>query len=301
MQRLVALLLIPVALFVAWRVGVFEPAKPCADPITYAVGFFDRRFDISQKDFLAALTEAEATWERPSGLNLFTYAPENGDLKVNLIYDYRQEVTEELNKLESGVKEDESDYKRLEANYLRQKAEYEVIKKVYDSEVAQLDEKSSVYEAHVKAWNESSRTSKKQFEALEEERLALEKEFEKVKALEDELNQKVRDLNALVGRLNRLAKTLNLNVDEYNTIGALRGETFAGGIYSSSVEGEKIDIYEFGSKNKLVRILAHELGHALGLEHIADPKAIMYKLNQGEAGVVTPSDLRALEVLCSAK
>src|SRR6185295_3949981 len=64
---------------------------PCKEPIPYTLGTFATQFNLSQKDFLDALAQAEAVWEKPTSLDLFTYEP--GDtsasaLKVNLIYDY---------------------------------------------------------------------------------------------------------------------------------------------------------------------------------------------------------------------
>lgn len=275
-----------------------KPVAACSEPITYTIGTFDRRFAITQKEFLSALREAEAVWEKPFGLELFAYAPENGDLKVNLIYDYRQEATTELAEIESEVKEDEASYRVLEARYLRLKAEHLQLKSLYEERVERFNEMNATYERHVEEWNSGSRNSRNKFEALEAERLALQEEIFQLKILENSLNQKVEEVNALVERLNRVAKELNLNVEEFNTIGASRGETFAGGIYSSDGEERKIDIYEFKSHDKLVRILAHELGHALGLEHVDDERAIMYKLNEGETGVATQTDLNSLKTLC---
>lgn len=244
--------------------------QPCTRPIIYNIGTFDSRFNISRADFVSALAEAENVWERPSGRELFKYDQEEAKMPVNLIYDHRQAATEELIDIEKEIEDTEADYRILESRYENLKKEYEVLKATYDRQIAKFGNKR-----------------------------VTQKEFEEAKSLEDELNNKVAELNTVIDRMNRLAKTLNLNAKEYNAVGALRGETFEGGVYISDAEGQRINIYEFDSRDKLVRILAHELGHALGLEHVADPSAVMYYLNEDETEAITQSDLTALEALCS--
>ena len=282
-----------------------KSALPCTEPISYTIGTFDRRFRVSHGAFLKALAEAEGVWEQaiqddPSYMSkeLFSYSPEKATLPVNLVYDYRQEVTDELTTIEGKVEEDKEKYDRLQASYSLLKTTYAEAKSRYDERVSQFDQASKVYDEMVRAWNASSRTSKTQFNKLEEARLALEQDLAQIRKAEEALNQYVREVNTLVSQLNPLAQKLNLNVEEYNTIGASRGETFAGGIYTSDATGERIDIFEFSNHEKLVRVLAHELGHALGLDHVEDPQAIMYRLNHGEAGELASSDLSALKNLC---
>lgn len=273
----------------------------CEKPIAYNVGTFDRKFGISYQTFLSALTEAEAIWEKPIGKELFVYSPENSELAVNLVYDYRQETTGTLSNLENVVAKNETAYQILRTKYLDLKEKYNNTKNIYDARVETLNEKNAVYQKQVESWNKGQRTSRKQFDQLEAQRTALEREILELKSLEAQLNELVGEINPLVETLNNLARSLNLNVETYNTIGASRGETFVGGIYHSDERAQEINVYEFSSRDKLVRVLAHEFGHALGLEHVDDSEAIMYRLNESEAGILSKTELVKLQTLCGIK
>ncbi|KKR62510.1 hypothetical protein A2643_01705 [Candidatus Nomurabacteria bacterium RIFCSPHIGHO2_01_FULL_39_220] len=279
-------------------------ARPCKNPISYSLVAFDERFGISRDYFINALKEAESIWEKPIEKDLFVYqenSKKGGILEVNLVYDYRQAATNKLKSLGIVVKENRASYDSLKAKFLETKSEFEPEKENFDKAAEDFNERRKAYEKEVKYWNARGGAPEFEYQKLESEKMKLEAESSKLRDEEAKIKEMMDRINSMVVVLNRLADTLNLSVEKYNTVGASRGESFEEGVYYTDGSKREIDIYEFQSKTKLVRVLAHELGHALDLSHVDDPKAIMYKLNQGGNEALAGTDLEALRDKCGIK
>ncbi len=283
----------------------FISPAPCTHPIPYVLGTFDTKFGISQKYFLSALTDAEVIWEKPFGKNLFTYAPTDTSsrtLKVNLVYDYRQEATSKLKGLGIIVEDNQVSYDSIKVKFTTLQTNYNQAKSDFDARVQAFNQKNKDYEAEVEMWNGKGGAPKDEYNKLEQERLELNAESVELKTAQISLNNMTDELNALVVALNHLVDSLNLSVDKFNTTSSARGESYEEGVYETDGGSMKvIDIYEFSTRTMLVRVLAHELGHALGLGHVPDPKAIMAEFNKGNSMVLTKDDLDALNVRCGVK
>jgi len=279
------------------------PTVPCVEPIPYTLGTFDARFNISQKSFLSAIAEAEAIWEKPSGRDLFVYTGDDSAriLKVNLIYDHRQEVTTKLEDIGGVVDANRASYDKLKTQFETLKAAYESTKVTFNQDVTLFNQKQKSYEREVNSWNQKGGAPAGEYARLEARRKELEQESIELEKRQDKLNAMADEINNLVAEINKLARALNISVENYNATSIARGESFEEGIYSSDGFHRRIDIYEFGNRTKLIRVLAHEFGHALGLSHVSDSKAIMYEKNEATSLAATKADLDALATLCQVE
>lgn len=284
--------------------GYFFPPSPCAEPIEYALGDFAPEFKITEEYFLDAIRDAEEIWEKARGQELFTYDPKakgRAVLQVNLIYDYRQQATRELSRIGTALDENQESYDALRAEFDRLRRQYEKEKSALLADVASFRERQVAFEKEVSYWNSKGGAPEPKYDELEEERKDLEAEAGRLRLQEEDVNGMAGEVNDLVAEINKLAKKLNLAVEDYNAVSGTRGETFEEGLYIQDGTSRKINIYEFSDRAELVRLLAHELGHALDLEHVADPEAIMYELNKSENLVPTEADIAELQNKCGTE
>ncbi len=278
----------------------FFPTKPCEQPITYSITQLDERFGLSEDEILTVTKEAEDVWEAAFGKDLFAHSA-TGTLGINLIYDYRQEATDKLSSIGSSITNDRQQYDML-------KSRLQSLRRTYDTSKATYEKAATLYEAaiirhneEVAEWNSKGGAPEDEYNRLERERKSLNRQEQSLKEDVDELYSIQNSITTTINDINKLAHKLNVKVEDFNTVGASTGEEFNEGEYIRDKQGERINVYQFQTRAQLRRLLAHELGHALGMNHVDDSAAIMYRLNSSTNEMLTDADIQELMRVCSTQ
>jgi len=276
---------------------ILNRLAPCQRPITYSIDKLDPQFGISKEKLLTDIAQAEQIWEESIARPLFVYSP-SGELKISLVYDYRQKATAELQKLGIVINDDRSTYDVVKAKYDSLLTAYNKEQARINVQVEEYNAQKAALEKEVNYWNSRGGAPRPTYDSLQKRQTELNNQYIALAQAQEQLKQSAETVNSTALVLNKLIAELNLQVAQYNTVGASTGKEFNQGEYVSGVNGTSINIFQFNNENKLVRVLAHELGHALGLEHLDNPKAIMYYLNEGTNEKLTTDDLTALKQKC---
>lgn len=297
----------------------------CRFPLRYSIGFIDPNFHLSKEEFSKALQEAEAVWETGLGKDFFTMDERSGVLSVNLIFDRRQERTDSLKEVSSDISTRESAYENLRADYETLRKSFDRQKAEYDENLRQYEKNASQYETRVQKyndrldsydklvaeWNAKGGAPPDEYEELQDERDDLKKKASSLEEERDDLGDERKALskdssvlntlsgkiNTLAGNLNRMARDLNLTVDTYHQVFGERKE-FTTGLYVFDESGRHIDVFQFYDYGDLVFILAHEMGHALGVKHATDSNSLMYPSIDKQKPVLSDEDRKLFESAC---
>ena len=275
----------------------FIERKPCVSPIEYRLGAWDERFGVSQAEVLGALEKASAIWEKPLGKDLFKYDAK-GKLAVNFVYDERQQLTQRNQSLESGINQTKLSADAAKQKYTALNQEYEQNLLDYNNLLRQFEQAQQSYNVVVASWNKKCGAPKGVYDQLAAQASNLEAQQNVLEQKRQDLISLANEINALISQYNLLVSKVNANV---KVINQTAGREFEEGVYIFDTSGTRINIYEFSDEAKLVRVLAHELGHALGLEHNLNPDSIMYELNQSQNISLTAEDLGSLKDKCNIK
>lgn len=297
-------------LLVGFFIWLNRPAAPrmneqpggCEEPLTYRIGEVDAGFNIGKADVKRIMSEVEELWTDAAGKKIIRHSS-NGDIGINLVYGDEQQFMVNEKTFADQVEDKKREYESLEREYDRL---YRRHKRMLDQYHATLDEYESRVERHNSYVEELS--GKGSLSDRERQNLATrEKQLDEFKRNLDRQLNEVEELRETVKEKADALKTLS---EEQSELVAQYNDQFAGrkefhqGSYTRKNREEMINIFQFTTLNNLRLVLAHEVGHALGLDHVANPRSIMfYRMEEQNMADLQFSgeDLEAIRMECGEK
>jgi hypothetical protein len=272
-------------------------SNPCATTKTFSLGFIDPRFGLASSSIQKYAEEAAAVWNTSYATStLFSYTPSGGDIVVTLIYDDRQRTTLQNEKIQETITTEKEQLDTLKQTIASIQEQYSELEPVIAEKTKAYNARLTQYNKEVAYWNGRGGAPNDTYERLNRESVNLER-------ARAELNRDIEQFNSLAEKLrtygqshNQIVNTINSKVTTLNTT-ALR--EFEEGTYDPRTK--TITIYEYASITALRRVLIHEFGHALSLDHVNDEDAIMYPINKGTNLTLTSADIHELNTVCRNK
>ena len=272
----------------------YEAKAVCAIPITYRLGVVDADFGLTEEEAKAVISDAESLWEDATGLNLFSQS-DDARMAINFVFDERQQFTNAEEALSYELEKAKAINQEVEEQYAKLVGEYNKLNESYETRKVAYERSLNNYNEEVAKWNEEGGAPQEVYDDLNRRKEALDVEQRELGKLRDKLNN-------LVAEINKLTETANEIVNKYNQGVATYNDTFSESteFTQGDYQGDQINIYQFKSREELVLVLAHEFGHALGIEHVENSESIMY-MQMGEQSIgsgLTAEDLADFKLVC---
>jgi uncharacterized phage infection (PIP) family protein YhgE len=244
----------------------------CEQPLTYSIGELDSRFGLTPAEFTAVASQAAQIWNKAGQKTLITQVSSSAaQVSVNFVFDGKQDINTHITTQQSQVEKDQALLAQQRATYQQQLADF--------------TKRAQAFGQKVQAVNAAGGAKDDEYTALTTQQKQLQEEA-------DRLNAQGKQLNMSLGQFNTQVAHLNNSIDLFNQELTKRPEE---GLYNGQLH--RIEIYLRKDPAQLTHTMAHEFGHALGLDHNANPQSIMYKTSSGS---LTPSseDTSSLREAC---
>lgn len=271
----------------------------CSEPLSFRLGEIDERFSITDDELIALIQEAARVWSDAADTTVVLY-DENGGIAINLVYAEVQQLSDREKQYRDRLEHEEFSITVLENEYRRMNRQYEEEVQKYDEDSRKLQQMINQTNEWVVQKNENGGFNDQDLKRYESRRDEIERRKRDLVQREIMLERKAGELNSKIDFLNEKIEKKNKLVEEYNrTFSGVR--KFTQGAYEWTADRGSINIFHFLDKDELRLVIAHEMGHALGIGHVSNPESVMYELMGGQSrpGIkLTTEDIEALKATC---
>lgn len=274
--------------------------QPCSEPITWRMGSVDTLFGIDKTKLKEIMTEAGNLWSEAVDKELWQYS-DSGQVALNLIYSDQQKYSDDEKTLSDSISKMKMKYYGLKIEYQKLSNEYGVKLNTYNKALENYEGFVRQYKRDMSRWSNDAVIPREVDDHLKD----LKKKIEYWQTREEielkDLNTHIKQMQKLSADLNEYADQVNELIYHYREHVAFR-KTFHQGVFISAGGQKKINIYQFNDMDHLRLVLAHEIGHALGLKHVGNPESIMYYLMEEQNTrnlKLSAEDIQAINDKCT--
>ncbi|TVR66409.1 MAG: hypothetical protein EA422_02200 [Gemmatimonadales bacterium] len=288
------------------------PPDPCTEPLGWRVAEVDPRFGLDAAEAEAAVQAAARLWNEAAGQELFVHDPDDG-FDIVFHWDERHARIQDWLPRRRALDAEVEALGRDRAGLEELRADLNLFQVEHERRLETLDRRWDAHAERLAHWEERRPIPADVQRQLDSEAEELERERQSLNRDAQRLNDQVALVNRETAALNHRIEALNRSraeVERDSPLGSIRSGFYREthrtlGRWSLSVTRE-IFIYQFDDLPHLEKILAHELGHALGLEHTDEPGSLMHELHVTGPGVsleeaqlrLTAADLALLREAC---
>jgi len=249
--------------------------------------------------------QAGMVWGEALGAPLLFQESSEG-IPVSFVFDERMETAQERQRRTAEIEERARVIEEASLALEEERRELDRRRAAHDQRTLDFEERNESHLRSVEYWNSAGGAPPAEFarlQAIQEEIAELGRvvnaEAEAINGMVDAVNREAARINGEITTLNQARISLDADFPS-RVVESAEYRQSGGGFFSSSARA--IDVFHFEDRDHLIVVLAHVLGHAMGLDHTDVPDALMEATATTRRGTGRPrahaEDIAMLRTLC---